>query len=179
MNAIEIFNSLMEEKIEDSEFIVSDYIEAEDFELHLSFFDNIPLEYKREVLEDFIELIYDYQKYYHKRFENDKDKPHIKIKKDINVIQKYQDMLHRLYGAKNKNTGRYELFNIPKELMDVYKLNKKLLEELEEKQFKIFSKYEYYEFPQANKNKIKEYLKKIRLKYKLNSLYEKQLIDSI
>ena len=44
MTTLEIFNSLMNEKIENSENILSDYIESDDFEPFLSFFDDIPNE---------------------------------------------------------------------------------------------------------------------------------------
>ena len=52
-------------------------------------------------------------------------------------------MLTRIYGVLNKKTKEYALINAPKEVRENYTNNKKIINDLKEKKFKIISKYNY------------------------------------
>lgn len=125
--------------------------------------------------------------YYDKKIEKLKPKkPSLVIKDDLSTIknyqmqiEKFQQMVERLYGAKSKINDELIFINIPKEMKDTYyknktiiEDNKKLIDDLENQNFKIISKYNYYEIENPSKTPIQEYLKSIRKKYSLKNVSE-------
>lgn len=112
------------------------------------------------------------------------EKPTVIIKKDLKIIKdlqkqiiNFQQMAERLYGTKSKKTDEWFFFNVPEEIYDTYmknktiiQNNKKLIYDLENKEFNIISKYNYYEFENPSKTPIKEYLESIRKKYSLENV---------
>jgi hypothetical protein len=108
-------------------------------------------------------------------------KPSQQIKQDIGTIKKYQEMVHRLYGARNKTTKEYTLFNAPKEIQQSYFNNQKVLKDIENSEFQIVTKSKYYETIKPTKTDIKTFMEDVRDKYNLKgvSFDIKQFIDSI
>lgn len=202
MNATELFYILLEEKIDNSEYLVKEFVNYEELEYKLAFFDDVADEDKKEILIEFIHLVINYQSESNNRFFNSsikknkeekilaktkfrgkipyQKKPHEKINDTIKIIEEYQSMIHRLYGSQSKIDGTYLLFNPPKEIKENYFNNIKILDDLKNKNFKIISKGSCgYQLYHPSKNKIFTFLKDTRLKYNLNANDEKQLRDSI
>ena len=106
-------------------------------------------------------------------------KPSQKIAKVINTIKSYQTMIEETFASRKKD-GEYGFLNVSKEIQENYENNKAILKDLENKEFKIVSKYTFYELPNATKTPIKQFLQKIRKQYNLKkSVSEKQLIDEL
>ena len=187
MNYFELFNQTVDKHK------LRDYLENNtlvQIENYISLFEDIPITDIDIIFEELLERLFEYDT--KKRKESidslinkedllEKVKPITQIKYDIQTIQKYQDMVLRLYGAKSKIDNSYVLFNAPKEIKENYKNNKIILNDLENKSFQIISKLKYYQSQKATKNEIKEILKDIKSRYSLltKSLDIKTLIDSL
>lgn len=167
---IEVLNELREEEISKME-------------------DKIKKESKNATKDKIRELINikkkDINTYFDKEINKLEDKkPTIIIQEDLKTIKdfqkqiiNFQQMAERLYGSKSKKTDEWHFLNIPKEIFDTYTKNKiiiqnneKLIKDLENKEFKIISKYNYYEFKNPSKTPIKEYLINIRREYSLKNV---------
>ncbi len=106
-------------------------------------------------------------------------KPSQKIKKVIGTIKNYQTMIEETFASKKKN-GEYGFINTSKEIYETYQNNKAILKDLENQEFKIVSRYNFYSLPNASKTPIKQFLQNVRKQYNLKtSLSEKQLIDEL
>jgi len=180
-------------------------------ETNIDFFKDIPLSRLKGVFEKLLELIYYYsnekfnksQKDFEKKYkeftslyknnrnptvkEIDKvaiqstEKPIRKILKDLKIMKQYRDMIINMYGIRHKTKDTYLFFNMPKEISVVYEQNEKMIKDIEDKEFKIISKYKYYDGFTPSKTKIRDFLEEIKNKYNLRniSLIQKQLIDTI
>lgn len=177
-----------------------DYISEENLyavELNIGFFENVPKEDLSKVLEHFLELLFYYEidlGHYNLdinrrvnktkillKIDKPPTRPSIQIERDINLLKAYQEMVHRLYGAENKKDGSYAFLNIPDELYQNYLNNIKIIDDLEQKKFKLVSKLKYYEMEAPSKTELRNYLKELRMKYNLKgvSLEEDQLIKKL
>lgn len=185
IEAREVFDKILCEEVEDGE-ILGDYIESEDLESYLVVFDKVPDTDKEEVLREFIELIFNYQSWtgsFMKKFYKERlptlyghAKPQREIDKDLNTLREYAAMIRRLYGL---GKGGDLLMNIPEELSASLKTTKRLISDLENKEFNIIHRSKYYDPQDPTKTDLKAFLKRTRIKYNLNSTDAKQLLDAI
>ena len=181
---IDLFNKVID-KNNIRDYIEDDTIKA--VEDNIKIFENIPRENIENVFENLLEKLFEFntQKrnasitlFVQKR---ETIKPVTQIKQDIKTIQKYQNMIIRLYGVKNKINGSFSLFNAPTEIEVIYNNNIAILQDLQDESFKIISNLKYYQSEPITKINIKKFLKDIIAEYKLTNitLDTKQLIDSI
>lgn len=179
---IDLFNKVID-KNNIRDYIEDDTIKA--VEDNIKIFENIPKENIENVFENLLEKLFEFDTQKREiEFDTQKRetiKPVTQIKQDIKTIQNYQDMIIRLYGAKNKINGSFSLFNAPTEIKEIYNNNIAILKDLQDKSFKIISKLKYYQSEPITKNDIKEFLNEIVTQYKLKNitLDKKQLIDRI
>lgn len=200
MAALKIFHSLLNEPVgNDGQNIVRDYFDEksiEAIELNIDFFEGIPQEDLKDILETVLHILYEYLCEVRRDDDlstlnllslskQDKPtkyeilKPTQKIKKVLIVLKNYQSMVENCFGTIGKD-GKCNFINPPKELYANYKNNQKIIDDLEKKEFKLISKYKFYKLKKADKTMMKHFLKDIRKKYNLKtSLHEKELIDQI
>lgn len=140
------------------------------FELYGSFLNSIPLKERYEIIHD--KLLVWMIEY------TDKDtnelyiygEPPKEIKKDINIIEKFEEMIFkRLWGLNS------EIYN---------ELNNQLQQiknDLQKEKFQIIPKEAYYGLPAIRKKELTEILSKIVKEYNIKgtSVSKKQLVDSI
>lgn len=154
-----------------------------EIEYQLIVFENIPRNIIYKIIEDFLQVILDYKK--SKSFQRRESKKiskeaHRLIKKDIKIIQAYQDIIFN-YTSDYDYNDYYEYSIERVELNEVYHFNEILLEELETKKFKIldFFRYGGMRMYPINKNKIKKFFNNLQLKYTLTHANTKAMIDVI
>jgi len=144
------------------------------FELYGSFLDCIPLKKRYEIIQ---EKLFEWMLGFLENRDNKThkesmkyDEPPKKIKKDINTIIKFRNMIdERLWIWNN----------------DIYEQLDSIIEALEkdlkEKKFQIIPKHSYYGFPITKKQDLTTVLNEIIKNYKIKgaSVNKKQLVDSI
>jgi len=198
MDNYELFNSFLDEKIQDkttkeiTNYTVREYLEDDSIksvEDNICFFNDIPEEEMKAVFSNLIEILFTFDT--SKREEDfahmwvdslEKPvKPSIKIKQDILTIKKYQKMVQELYGTKSKKDDNYIFLNIPKELSQNYDNNQKIIRDLEAQKFNIISRSNYYATKKQTKNELKIFLDDLVSKYSLKNIsdYKKPMIDAI
>lgn len=166
-------------------YTLGDYIETEHIETYLCFFDSVPDTDKKEVLENFINFIYEYQsgkddftkEIYESYIPSQKHlKPQREIDKDLNTLKEYAAMLRRLYGL---GKGGGLLMNIPEEVHTALMTTERLISDLENKEFKVIGRSKYFNQKDPTKNDLRAFLKDTYQKYNLKSMDAKQLLDAI
>ena len=150
-----------------------------EIEYKLIVFENIPRNIIYKIIEDFLEVILEYKK--SKSFQRREGKKiskeaHRLIKKDIRIIQAYQDMIFNYTSDNDYNNDEYSIER--EELDEVYQFNKVLLEELKTKKYRILDFFRYggmKMFP-INKNKIQNFFDNLKI-YNLTHSNIKDMID--
>lgn len=202
MDNQKILNSLLDSSdiFEDSdEEMFRDYISSESIEAieyNLKFFTDVPRAEIKTVLTELLILVsyyeHDVWNYTFPKIiltayipQEQDTRPITKINQDLIILKKYKKVLDRLFNLKsNSSDDGFMMIRTNDEQIDIstlYKMNNKLIKDLEEKRFFHISKSKYYEQKAPSKQKIKDFLKKTRQVYNLKgvSLEEKQLCDSI
>lgn len=180
----DFFDNLANIEIEDTNNILSDYIDDDNLifiiEENREYFRNIPFDKLEDELFSFIRLIVNTQQEKNRLHDKpNNDRPISMINKDLKIIKEYQEFIINKFGA-YKNHKEYLLIgNAPKEIKELITINSKLIDDLENKRFNLFCKSRYYKT--ARKTNLKNYLKKLRLKYKLKGVtkIEKKMIDEL
>lgn len=184
-------NEILDDTIVDNvdQYTLRDYISDNNIKIIdekiVYIFQDIPNNDIRELLENLISLVIKYQDFATRlqieaesgiaklrklSGEPTQPKPVEKIKKTINTIQAYQDMIERLYGMKNKKSGAFVLFNPPKEIKINYENNKFILDDLRTKQFKIIYRSRFYAMQPQSKTELKLFFETIVKKYNLENV---------
>ena len=194
--------------------ILKEYISDESIlaiECNIDFFNDIPKDNLKKVLEDFIEIVFDYDSdlsmylidievlirdfvptkpdssfnksgnstIRHILFKNKKAPSRLK-KDDIATLTQYQEMLSRLFPLQARSRKLY-INGRHKDIGIIYDINQKLINDLENEDFNIINKNNYYKKLAPTKTKIKQYLSNIQKEYDLRgvSVAKKQLLDEL
>lgn len=194
---------LLEEHIEEEDYGWLDYIftdiEATDkynkileaFELYGSFLDCIPLEDREVIINGSVPdqkgiisgtLIREILRYSQlplqkemKEIYPSRDSQRL-IKKTMNVINKFEELVDEI--VYNSMEGRYPVKNYA-HLLLALETTQCLKEDLDKKEFKIFSKTDYYAWEVPTKKNLKNILNDLIYKYNIKgaSIDKKALID--
>ncbi len=87
-------------------------------------------------------------------------KPIDKIKQDLKVLYKYQNFLNETFNYLDSNEY-FITSNESPEILELYRLNKILISDLEQKQFRYFQESKYYKSDKPNKTEIENFLNQI------------------
>jgi len=112
------------------------------------------------------------------------------IKKNIGIIEKFEDMINDNFSFLEETIKRNNEFNIPNEADKINTINAikillsttdDLKQDLSKKEFKIFSKYKYYPLEITTKSNLSNILDDIinQFNIKGHNPHKKQLIDNI
>lgn len=190
-----VLNSPDTDDTQEDESILRDYLSEESIyaiECNIDFFKDLPSDQLSQIFKELLYLIIEYELDYSKLDPalkislfseiEDHTRPTLRIHRDIQLLQKYQNMLGRLFPL--VATDKLKVIvnhTIDTEIMTIYNINKKLLNDLEEKKFNMIDKRRYYKEESATKTKIKTYLKTLRINYNLQgvSTFEKNLVDNL
>ena len=154
-----------------------------EIEYKLIVFENIPRNIIYKIIEDFLEVIYQYAQSKEYKRNNSKELTinQNKIrKKDIRIIEDYQKMIFNYTSDYDYNDDS-EYSILSSALDNVYDFNKSLLEELKTRKYKILDPYRYegVKLYDSSKRKIKSFFKELKNKYNMKTSNIKDMIDII
>ena len=99
-----------------------------------------------------------------------KKKPIIKIKQDLKVLKDYQKTICKLFGIKILDKKKVMFVSTPENIITIFEDNQKLINDLEAKEFKIISKYNYYDANKTSKSEIISFFNNLKDKYNLRNI---------
>jgi hypothetical protein len=165
------------------------------FEIYGDFLNTIPLEDRENIISTkILTWIYNYASNDVNR-EINRLMPISKeaskeIKKNISIIEKFENMIHDNFSYLENTIDRNNKFNIPNKSQSINTMNsikillsttKDLKHDLSSKNFNIFSKYKYYPLEITTKTNLSNILDELIDTYNIkgHNPHKKSLIDNI